>query len=80
MAGKIISKWEEWKASLGETRPWHLLDPNQYTEDENLAKERLLVCHQCPELIKATAQCKQCGCFMTVKTKLTKASCPLGKW
>jgi hypothetical protein len=75
-----MSKWEEWKASLGETRPWHLLDPNQYSEDEKLSKERLSICSQCPEFIKITSQCKKCGCIMNLKTKLENSTCPLGKW
>jgi len=25
-------------------------------------------------------QCKKCGCFMAIKTKLQAATCPLGKW
>jgi len=27
-----------------------------------------------------TKNCKQCGCFMTIKTKYEAAKCPLGKW
>ena len=29
-----MSKWEEWKEAIGETRPWHLLDASKYVEDE----------------------------------------------
>ena len=35
-----MSKWSEWKEALGETRPWDLIDPSKYVEDENLGKER----------------------------------------
>jgi hypothetical protein len=48
--------------------------------DKELAKLRLKTCLSCPELIKTTKQCKKCGCFMTVKTKLEVAKCPIGKW
>ena len=75
-----MSKWSEWKKAQGETRPWDLLDPNKYVEDENLGKERLEICKACPELIKLTTTCKKCGCFMNVKTKLEMAKCPIGKW
>lgn len=74
-----MSKWEEWKKSQGETRPWDLLDPNNYVE-EDIAAERFEICKACPELIKLTKQCKKCGCFMAAKTKLIGAECPLGKW
>jgi hypothetical protein len=75
-----MSKWEEWKKAQGETRPWHVLDPSKFVEDEKLGKERYSICKACPELIKLTKTCKKCGCFMAAKTKLTGATCPLGKW
>jgi hypothetical protein len=75
-----MSKWSEWKEAQGETRPWDLLDPSKYVEDEELGKTRLEVCKACPELIKVTKTCKKCSCFMTAKTKIQGAVCPLGKW
>jgi len=74
-----MSKWSEWKEALGETRPWDLLDSNKLAE-EDVAKERLEIRKQCPELIQLTTTCKKCGCFMTGKTKIQGATCPLGKW
>jgi hypothetical protein len=47
---------------------------------EDLADTRLSICKACPELIKLTTQCKKCGCFMSAKTKLEVAKCPIGKW
>jgi hypothetical protein len=75
-----MSKWEEWKEAIGETRPWHMFDPTKFVEDEELGKERYQICKGCPELIKTTKQCKKCGCFMPAKTKLQGATCPIGKW
>jgi hypothetical protein len=72
--------WQKWKENLGETRPWDLLNPaTEYVSEEDAAK-RLDICKACPRLIKATSQCKECGCFMNLKTKLADASCPLHKW
>jgi hypothetical protein len=75
-----MSKWEEWKQAQGETKPWHMLDPNKYVENEELAAARFKICRECPELIKVTKQCKKCGCLMHLKTKLEAATCPIGKW
>lgn len=75
-----MSKWDEWKKAQGETRPWHLLDKDQYIKDPKIAEDRLAICKACPELIKLTTQCKKCGCFMAAKTKLKGAACPLEKW
>lgn len=75
-----LTPWEQYKKNLGDSRPWDVVNPNtQWTDDEK-AKERFSICKACPEMIKLTKQCKKCGCFMNVKTKLEKASCPLGKW
>lgn len=75
-----MSKWEEWKKAQGETRPWHLLDPNLYVKDPKKAEDRLAICKACPELVKLTKQCLKCGCIMSAKVKLENAKCPLGKW
>jgi hypothetical protein len=47
---------------------------------EDLAKERLKVCAECPEFAKLARQCRLCGCFMDIKVKLLEAECPEKKW
>ena len=63
-----------------EVKPWDFLNPKTEYAEEALAKDRMSICLLCPQLIKATKQCKKCGCFMHLKTKLAEATCPLGKW
>lgn len=75
-----LSPWEQWKKNLGETRPWDLLNPSTEYVDQDTAEDRFSICKACPELVNVTNQCKKCGCFMVLKTKLSNASCPLGKW
>ena len=75
-----MSSWKEWKKNLGDTRPWDMLNPHAEHASEEKAANRFSICSQCPELIKMTKQCKKCGCIMTAKTKLEKATCPIGKW
>lgn len=76
---KMKSRWEQYKEKNGIT-PLDLLNPQtQYTEG-TINIERMAICKECPELIKLTRQCKKCGCFMEIKTKLQAAKCPLGKW
>ncbi len=75
-----MSKWDEWKKNLGETRPWHMLDHNKILEDTSISDNRMAICKACPELMQLTSQCKKCGCFMSAKTKLELAKCPIGKW
>ena len=75
-----MSKWQEYKEKLGETRPWDILNPNTEYVEEAESTRRYDICKACPELIDLTKQCKQCGCVMPLKTKLAKAECPLKKW
>jgi hypothetical protein len=76
----MSSAWENWKNNIGETRPWHLLDPDAILDDAEKIKTRLDICQSCPKFVKLTSQCKECGCIMKLKTKLINASCPLNKW
>lgn len=75
-----MSAWSEYKKKLGETRPWDVLDPNTPRATDVESNTRFSICLDCPELIKLTKQCKQCGCVMPAKVKLLAATCPLGKW
>lgn len=84
------SDWEKFKenpeeyaqdvAKTRQVKPWDFILPStEYSTKEDSAA-RLDICKSCPFLIKATTQCKKCGCFMHAKTKLAKATCPVGKW
>ncbi len=63
-----------------EVKPTDIFNPNTEWVEESVASARYSICQSCPELVKLTKQCKKCGCFMAVKTKMEKAECPLGKW
>lgn len=45
----------------------------------DLQQARMSICEGCSELTTFN-RCQQCGCFMTVKTRLRGAHCPLDKW
>jgi len=75
----MSSAWQKYKEKNGVT-PLDLLNPKTKHAAKTLAEQRLDICKQCPELISLTTQCKKCGCFMSAKTKLEAAKCPLGKW
>ena len=63
-----------------DVRPWDLFLKNKTKVSDKEKNNRLNICLSCPELIKITKQCKKCGCFMELKTKLENAKCPIGKW
>ena len=57
-----------------------IINPGTEWAEQSLADQRFEICKACPELIKLSKQCKKCGCFMAIKTKMQAATCPLGKW
>lgn len=70
----------EGEKSKRPVRPWDIFNKNVEKVGEDIQKERMAICLTCPRLIKATRQCKECGCFMDAKTRLFDSECPLGKW
>lgn len=75
-----MSAWEEYKKKVGSTRPWDILNTNVERATDEEESTRYSLCQDCPEFIKLTTQCKQCGCIMKMKVKLKEAKCPIGKW
>lgn len=70
---------EEISKEMDSVTPLDLLSSKNYTNREE-RDIRYDICKKCPELIKMTKTCKKCGCFMSMKTWLKDASCPINKW
>lgn len=60
-------------------RPWDLFNKNLGRVETEIAQERMAICKECPSLLP-TGTCSECGCIMSLKTKLPNAFCPLEKW
>ena len=65
---------------MKDSKPWDLLNPSTEFASEIVQEKRYSICKACPEFIGLTTQCRKCGCFMKLKTKISLSSCPLGKW
>tara|TARA_B100000029_G_scaffold487250_1_gene542607 strand:+ start:2369 stop:2578 length:210 start_codon:yes stop_codon:yes gene_type:complete len=52
----------------------------RYQWDEKLSEERMEICNSCEFFFTPTGNCKKCGCFMKIKTKMKGLTCPIGKW
>lgn len=59
--------------------PIDLLSGENYTTKE-IRDGRYETCLGCERLFKPLRSCKECGCFMSLKTWLKHAECPMGKW
>ena len=66
--------------SEDDVKPWDLLNPNSPRSQEELVAYRLEICRGCPFFRQRSQTCKKCGCFMTLKTTLKNAKCPIDKW
>ena len=55
---------------------------NVLLHDQDIIDKRWAECEKCEFLIKSTNQCSVCKCWMTAKTKVATARCPLNppKW
>jgi len=73
------NRWEEYKEKNGVT-VFDMFKDDIEKASEQVKNARYETCLSCPELIHLTKQCKQCGCFMVLKTTLESAKCPIGKW
>lgn len=63
-----------------DVRPWDMLNPNEPRSQDDIIKSRLEICKTCEFYRERTNQCRKCGCFMKLKTRLEHARCPIGKW
>jgi hypothetical protein len=75
----FVNAWREYKKKDRTPKPWDLLKSANHTTEE-ISNERFEICLGCDRFIHATKQCKECGCFMNLKTRLREATCPLDKW
>ena len=62
-----------------DVKPWDLFNGSPRSPEE-LSAYRLEICTECPFFRQASKTCKKCGCFMTLKTSLAHAKCPIGNW
>jgi hypothetical protein len=69
----------DWVDDNHDVTPIDLLFSKNYVDKETRAS-RFDTCKGCDSLFKPTRTCKECGCFMALKTWLIDASCPLQKW
>lgn len=75
----MTSAWQKYKEKNGVT-PLDALNPRTKHVSPEIEEERYQICLSCPELFQPTKQCKKCGCFMGMKTKIEASKCPIGKW
>ena len=47
---------------------------------EEMAAQRLAICHNCSHWDARFRRCKACGCFTSAKARLPHAKCPKGFW
>ena len=48
--------------------------------DDEVEEQRYNICLECEEFREMTKQCKICNCFMPMKVKFEKTTCPKDYW
>jgi hypothetical protein len=64
---------------MSDAKPWDLINGSKRSP-EDIKNERLAICDTCEFFKHSTRQCRKCGCFMDLKSRLDKANCPMKKW
>lgn len=75
-----LEEKKEREEKLAKVSIFDILDKSKYSNNKMEIDKRISICEGCEHFIKITKQCSKCGCFMKLKTRLTDASCPIGKW
>ena len=69
MLKKLISIYKGWWLWAIDTK-----------ESRDLMETRMPLCNLCPNKIKLTNTCKECGCFLPAKTRVKDEQCPIDLW
>jgi ribosomal protein L32 len=48
--------------------------------NNSVRQERLDICKKCELYQESNKTCKECGCYLEIKTSWVSESCPEGKW
>ncbi len=54
-------------------------DGGKLSNDEEV-KRRIEICNGCEMFVKAENRCKECGCYLALKSAVNSGKCPLDKW
>lgn len=76
---EILSKLKGFNDTVVENVGELAKGKNIFVEGSTVS-HRMAICNSCDKFNSKTTQCGVCGCFMSAKTRLKKASCPIGKW
>jgi len=50
------------------------------TVNDSIQIERFEICKKCELYEESNKTCKECGCYLEIKTLWASEKCPLGKW
>lgn len=59
----------------------HVMDNEEvfFISDE-VHKKRIKICQSCEHYDSKKHRCKECGCFLEMKSRISVESCPIGAW
>lgn len=56
----------------------HAVKTGEMIALDDVIKKRMDICSKCDR--KSGVRCRECGCYINLKTAVQVAKCPIGKW
>lgn len=56
----------------------HAVKTGKVKTDDNKLRTRRSICSHCEFMLNT--RCQKCGCFVSTKTTLEAAKCPINRW
>ena len=47
---------------------------------DEVVEKRIKICQKCEHYDMTQHRCKECGCFLGIKSRMAPESCPIGLW
>ena len=67
-------------AESGKIIASNIINNKELSVSDEIYEKRMSICHGCPKFNKELKKCNECGCFLTVKARLSGMKCPLNHW
>ena len=69
-----------WKRQFKDGLKWLRENKDYIKVSKEISKQRYAKCIECDSFENLTKHCRECACFMPLKTRMNLTPCPKGKW
>ncbi|MDH3377070.1 MAG: DUF6171 family protein [Gammaproteobacteria bacterium] len=80
MSDNISESGQSWMDEFKDGLRWLKKSKEYVIVPRSTYKERYDICNSCDSFEQLTKQCRECACFMPLKTRMNITACPRGFW